>query len=136
MMVKLNTSSDIDLKIKYALVLGSAMQGNPYVKIHALESNIIPLLLNQIEISDELSVQKQIFISKILFSLSSLLGNFPVAQNKLIKYGGIETLTAILKNQDYSVKLKAKALTLVNDIISERVLFYRNFISIKFLCIK
>ncbi len=121
-MIKLNTSQDIDLKTKYALVLGSSMQGNPYVKIHALESNILPLLLNQIATTNESdNFNNQNFISRLLFSLSGLLGNFPLAQNRLIQYGGIETLTSILKNPTYSVKLKAKALTLVNDMISERV---------------
>ena len=85
----------------------------------------MPLLLNQIVKSSESDdLKSQNFISKLLFSLSGLLRNFPIAQNKFIQYGGVETLSKVLNNSAYSSKLKAKTLTVVNDMIVERVTYF------------
>ena len=124
LMNNLNKSQDLDLKSKYILTLGSSLQSNPYVKIHALDSNLLQLILNQI---DDKSIKAdksivELFMSRLIFSLSGLLRNFPVAQNKFIQYGGIKTLNQLLKRNDYTFKLKTKVLTLINDLAAERVI--------------
>lgn len=95
---------------------------NPYVKIHANEANLVQLVLYQItstlKQSEHLNTQN--FISKLIFTLSGLLRNFPAAQNKFIQIGGIETFELVLKSEHFSSKLKTKVLTFLNDLIVEK----------------
>jgi hypothetical protein len=66
--------------------------------------------------------QSEIF-QKLLFVLSGLLRNFPYAQNLFVnKYGGIDALSYLLTFSN-SVKVKTKILTLIDDLIQEKVNF-------------
>lgn len=66
------------------------------------------------------SVENQDFYSKLIFTLSGLLRNFPFAQTQFIRFGGVETLSSLLKSLN-SIKLKTKVLTLADDLIKEKV---------------
>lgn len=124
----LNQSEDFDLKSKYALVLGSSLQSNPYVKIHANEANLVQLVLYQITstLKQTEHLNTQNFISKLIFTLSGLLRNFPAAQNKFVQIGGVETLELVLKSEHFNSKLKTKVLTFLNDLIVEKVEAIKN----------
>lgn len=71
--------------------------------------------------SEEINLKIYEYYSKLLFSLSGLLRNFPFAQNLFVnKYGGIEVFSNLIKLTN-SAKLKAKMLTIINDMIQEQV---------------
>lgn len=59
------------------------------------------------------------FNSKLVFALSGLLRNFPLAQSQFIRYGGVEILSHLIQNSN-SIKLKTKILTLIDDLINEK----------------
>lgn len=118
-MNRLNSTHDSDLKMKLALVLGSSLQSNFYVQKHALDSNLLQLILNQITISTHSANQDKV-LAKFIFVLSGFLRNYPSAQNHFIQHNGIETLVKVLENHSYCIKIKVKVLTLINDLIIER----------------
>ncbi len=91
---------------------------NPKVQLYALNSNLLQLLLSELTGQEE--SPNQMFISRLVFTLSGLLRNMPIAQTKFIQLGGLEVFNRLLKESTYSPKLKAKLLTLVNDLIIEK----------------
>ena len=92
------------------------------MKIHAAKSEFLQLLLNQLSKSlFHSDLDNQNFISKLLFTLSSLLRNFPLAQSQFIRFGGVEVLHNLLKKNSYSIKLKTKVITFTNDILQEKI---------------
>lgn len=128
-MNEMNKSQDKEIKMETVLVLGSAMQSNPKVKIHAVKLDMIQLLLNHISKSlDDLDSNNnnnnnnQDFASRLLFALSSVLRHFPFGQSQFIRFGGVEVLNKILNSQsNFNNKLKIKVITLANDLIMEKV---------------
>jgi nucleotide exchange factor SIL1 len=126
-MNEMNKSQDKEIKMETVLVLGSAMQSNPKVKIHAVKLDMIQLLLNHISKSlDDLDSNNnnnnQDFVSRLLFALSSVLRHFPFGQSQFIRFGGVEVLNKILNSQSkFNNKLKIKVITLANDLIMEKV---------------
>ncbi len=91
----------------------------------ALKSNLLQLLLNQLSLAGQMNSIKDSnstnLISKLIFTLSGLLKKFPHAQSEFIRFGGIEILDKILSIEQFSSKLKAKILTLVSDLLLEKV---------------
>lgn len=87
---------------------------------HAVDFNLLQLILNQITISKNLANEPKI-LAKLIFVLSGFMRNFPLAQNEFLQHNGIEALVKVLKNDLYPIKLKVKILTLINDFIVERV---------------
>lgn len=98
------------------IVLGSAVQSNPKVKVYAIKSQLLQILLNRMStrvLTDELR-------SKFIFTLSGLLRNFPYAQHEFLKLGGVETLSNLMPKIN-SIKLRTKILTLTDDLIREKI---------------
>jgi nucleotide exchange factor SIL1 len=121
-MKEMNKSQDKEIKMETVLVLGSAMQSNPKVKIHAVKLDMIQLLLSHISNTlDDLDVNNQDFVSRLLFALSSVLRHFPFGQSQFIRFGGVEVLNKILNSQMFNNKIKIKVITLNNDLIMEKV---------------
>jgi nucleotide exchange factor SIL1 len=130
----LNTTDDIDLKKESAMVLGAAIQSNPKVKIHAIKSEFLQLILNKLAIksvpnqeaaslsskSPTSILENDDFHSKLLFTLSGLLREYPFAQNQFIRFGGINILSNLIETTS-SFKVKLKIITLTNDLIQEKV---------------
>ena len=58
-----------------------------------------------------------------LGALSSLVRHFPFAQHKLVELGGMQALSDVLsqRSEPGSEKLCLKAITLINDLLVERV---------------
>jgi nucleotide exchange factor SIL1 len=132
-MKEMNKSQDKEIKMETVLVLGSAMQSNPKVKIHAVKLDMIQLLLNHISKSlddlDSNNINNQDFVSRLLFALSSVLRHFPFGQSQFIRFGGVEVLNKILNSQSkLNNKLKIKVITLANDLIMEKVNIYTVFL--------
>lgn len=118
----LNTTQSKSLQIQAALVLGSAMQSNPKVKVHAIKIDVLQMLLNHIgNALLDMDLDNQDFVSKLLFTSSSLLRHFPLAQSQFIRFGGVELMNKILNSQSYTNKLKIKVVTLANDLILEKI---------------
>ena len=58
---------------------------------------------------------------RLIFTLSTLLRNFPAAQSNFLDYGGIETIIKIFDQINSNGKIKIKAIELMNDLIIEKV---------------
>jgi len=56
-----------------------------------------------------------------LYPLSTLLRNFPQAQKNFLEYGGAELMVKILDQTNQNNKILVRALTLMNDLIIEKV---------------
>lgn len=90
------------------------------VKEYAIKTDLLQYILNKLSLqatSD--SVETRDFNSKLVFTLSGLLRNFPFAQSQFIRYGGVEIMSNLVK-QSNSAKFKAKILTLIDDLINEK----------------
>jgi len=58
---------------------------------------------------------------RLLFTLSTLLRNFPQAQLNFLQYGGIETIIKIFDQINSNNKIKIRTIELMNDLIVEKV---------------
>ena len=95
---------------------------NPKVKVHALKLDILQLLLSHVSHSlNDLNLESQDYVSKLIFVMSSLLRHFPFAQSQFIRFGGVEIFNKVLNSQFYTNKIKVKIITLANDLILEKV---------------
>lgn len=106
---------DTDYAQNLIIVIGSAIQSNPKVKVYAIKTQLLQILLNRMStrvLADDL-------LSKFIFTLSGLLRNFPYAQHEFLKFGGVEILSNLIRRIN-SIKLKTKILTLTNDLIREK----------------
>jgi nucleotide exchange factor SIL1 len=60
------------------------------------------------------------FNQKLVFVLSAMLRHFPYAQLKFIEFGGQVTLNNYIRESS-THKIKVKLLTLINDLLLEKV---------------
>jgi hypothetical protein len=95
-------------------------KSNPKVQVHAAKSGFLQLTLNKLDLVLGVDEADKDFVSRSLFALSGLLRNFPHAQGQFVRFGGVETMRTLLENQAISVKLKVKALTILNDLLLEK----------------
>lgn len=88
---------------------------NPKVQLKALSLGFIQYILRllNIELDDNI-------IFRLLYTLSTLLRNFPQAQKNFLEHGGAELMVKIL---DRNNKIAVRAITLMNDLIIEKVKF-------------
>lgn len=60
--------------------------------------------------------------TRVLYALSSLLRHFPHAQKDFLQQGGLQALSGLFESEAHgSVKLQLKAITLINDLVTEKV---------------
>lgn len=64
----------------------------------------------------------EIFLHRLLYTLSTLLRSFPRAQTNFLEHGGAELMVKLL---DSNHKIAIRVLTLINDLITEKVHFIR-----------
>lgn len=111
----LNSSSS-QIRSEALLLLGSATQSNPKVQIAALDSGGVNLLLNILMFDESIQVK-----SRGMYALSCLTRRFPVAQEKLIKYGGLTVFAKIFDEEKQDLfKLQVKIINLIHDLLFER----------------
>jgi len=109
-------STNSNLRKQACFLMGGAAQSNPQFQIAALEAGFVDLFLRLTSLDPEPEVS-----TKAFFALSSLLRNFPEAQNTFLRQGGLGVLTKIFKQENKSYeRLKIKILTLIHDLLVER----------------
>ncbi len=88
---------------------------NHKVQLKAVNLGFIQYILRllNIELDDNI-------IFRLLYTLSTLLRNFPQAQKNFLEHGGAELMVKIL---DRNNKIAVRAITLMNDLIIEKVKF-------------
>ncbi|XP_023218861.1 nucleotide exchange factor SIL1-like [Centruroides sculpturatus] len=109
-------STNSKLRSYVAFTIGSAMQGNPPVQIAVYETNILQQLLRILiyDVTDEVQ-------SRVLYALSCLLRQFPLAQQHFTDSGGLIALAELFKQTKlHSSKLQLKAVTLLHDLVIEQ----------------
>ncbi|XP_067006711.1 nucleotide exchange factor SIL1 [Anabrus simplex] len=105
-----------ELRSGAAHLIGSAVQSNPKAQIAALESGSIGLLLRAVAFDVNPTVR-----ARSLFALSCIVRNFPAAQDKLVKEGGLTVLAQLFESDGQEEqKLQIKVVTLLQDLILER----------------
>jgi len=90
---------------------------NPAVQVSAIEAGALQQLIRLLSTESCIT-----FRSRLLAALSSLVRHFPFAQRKFLELGGLQTLSHLLSDHSSdSEKLSVKAITLVSDLLTERV---------------
>ncbi len=92
---------------------------NPKIQVYAAENGLLQLILNLMSKND---ASNNDLSAKLIYVLSTLIRHFPFVQIKFIEIGGIKILNDFMKNSS-SHKLKVKILTLVDDLVKEKVAF-------------
>lgn len=109
-------STNANLRKQACFLMGGAAQSNPQFQIAALEAGFVDFFLRLTSLDPEPEVS-----TKAFFALSSLLRNFPEAQNTFLRQGGLGVLTKIFEQENKSYeRLKIKILTLIHDLLVER----------------
>ncbi|XP_055851804.1 nucleotide exchange factor Sil1 [Episyrphus balteatus] len=108
------------LRVQSMRVLGALTQNNPKAQISVYEKNF-GSYLSQILISSASTDE----LSTALYAFGSLLRKFPHAQKNILSRSGIRSLITVL-SKDCEIKIKAKALTLISDLIVEKHLAVAN----------
>jgi len=110
----------IDLLIYLLIVTCDILCSNPAVQVAAIEAGALHQLIRQLSVETSVTLR-----SRLLAAMSSLIRQFPFAQLKFMELGGLHTLSTLLTHRSRdSGKLSIKAVTLVSDLLIERV---RNF---------
>jgi hypothetical protein len=81
-----------------------------------LEQNILQFVLQQINKNTDIELS-----TKLVYLLSAVLRHFPYAQTKFFDYGGLNTLSNLILSPKSSNKIKIKVITLINDLVLEKV---------------
>ena len=109
-------SSSLAVRLEACLLVSGAAQSNPQFQISSLESGLLDTLLRLTILQPH-----PLLASRAFSGLSSLLRNFPQAQNKFLRDGGLGLLVRLFQNEGKAhEKLKIKILTLVHDLLVER----------------
>lgn len=107
-------NSDSRIKSESLKILGTCVQNNPKVQIHALESGAVGRLTRLFALEKNEDVKM-----RALFSLSGLLRRFPLAQQHFIKNGGLHALEGVFEKPE-SLKIQLKVVTLMYDLLVEQ----------------
>ncbi|XP_055902498.1 nucleotide exchange factor Sil1 [Eupeodes corollae] len=108
------------LRVQSMRVLGALTQNNPKAQISVYEKNF-GSYLSHILISSASTDE----LSTALYAFGSLLRKFPHAQKNILSRSGVKSLITVL-SKDCEMKIKAKALTLISDLIVEKDLAVAN----------
>ncbi|XP_054851528.1 nucleotide exchange factor SIL1 [Eublepharis macularius] len=104
------------LKEYSSFVLGAALSSNPRVQVAAVDGGALQKLLVVLATDQSLAVKK-----KALFALSSMLRNFPYAQQQFLRLGGLQILRDLCTEKGTET-LHVRIVTLLYDLIIERLL--------------
>ncbi|CAF1145651.1 unnamed protein product [Adineta ricciae] len=117
LLIQLLNSTNVNNDVRHltCLTLGAAFQGNPKVQLKALNLGFVPYLLRllNIEVDDNIRF-------RLMFTLSTLLRNFPQAQRSFLEHGGIETIVTLIDQTEPNNKIQLRAIELMNDLIVEK----------------
>ncbi|XP_022917959.2 nucleotide exchange factor SIL1 isoform X1 [Onthophagus taurus] len=107
-------ATNSEIKRETLKLLGSSMQNNVNVKIHALETGSVDILLRILALDTDMSVKY-----RALFALSGLLRDFPYAQLKFVENAGLSVFSKLFESDN--LKIQQKMLTLINDLLQEEI---------------
>ncbi|XP_069505503.1 nucleotide exchange factor SIL1 [Ambystoma mexicanum] len=102
------------LRERSAFVLGSALSSNPRVQVKAMEGGALQKLLVILATEQPLPVKK-----KALFALSSMLRQFPYAQQQFLRLGGLDVLKGLSRERGAQT-LSVRVVTLLYDLMVEK----------------
>ncbi|CAF3297776.1 unnamed protein product [Rotaria sp. Silwood2] len=109
------TTKNDDICYLTSIALGAAFQGNPKVQLQGLNLGFVRHLLHLLNIETNNNIKY-----RFLFTLSTLLRNFPQAQINFLEHGGIETIIKIFEQNNSNNKIKTRTMELMNDLITEK----------------
>ena len=89
---------------------------NPKVQIKCLDAGILPILVRMLAVESSRPVR-----ARLLSACSAFIRQFPYAQEKFITLGGLQTLVDVFSNKYTNDKLRLKIVTLLHDLLAERV---------------
>ena len=89
---------------------------NPKVQVYMLDNGIMSTLIRILS-----TKTSQTLRNRILYAMSSLLRHFPYAQQHFLQHGGLQALSTVF-NAGGTEKLQLKAVTLINDLVTEKVI--------------
>lgn len=104
------------LKEYVSFVLGAALSSNPRVQVAAVDGGALQKLLVVLATDPSLAVKK-----KALFALSSMLRNFPYAQQQFLRLGGLQILRDLCTENGMET-LHIRIVTLLYDLVIEKML--------------
>lgn len=108
--------TNVALRVKAMRVLGALSQNNPKAQIKVFERNfgshLSQILVNSVHTEE---------LSTALYAFGSLLRKFPHAQQRILSTCGTQALITVL-SKECELKIKAKALTIISDLIVEKKL--------------
>lgn len=108
-------SSDSALKAEAIKLMGSCLQNNLQVQIHALETNAGDHLLKILALEKNEHVK-----AKAVYALSCLVRRYPIAQKQIFSKHGMDVMHKILLSDNPAyVKLKIKVIVLLEDLVLE-----------------
>ena len=97
---------------------------NPQVQRKALNLGFLQYFLRLLN-----TETNDVIILRLLFTLSTLLRNYPQSQQNFLEHGGAELMVKLLDQPNLSNKVVVRIVTLMNDLIIEKVrLFFASFI--------
>ncbi|XP_053236479.1 nucleotide exchange factor SIL1 [Podarcis raffonei] len=98
-----------------SFVLGAALSSNPKIQVAAIEGGALQKLLVILATDQPLAVKK-----KALFALSSMLRQFPYAQQQFLKLGGLQVLRHLCTEKGTEM-LHIRIVTLLYDLVVEKL---------------
>lgn len=112
-MLKLMNNTAEEIRETACHTLGAALQSNAKVQVAAMESGVMHQLIRGLATESSKLVQK-----RMLYALSTLLRQFPFAQLKFLKEGGLQALSSLFKQAD-NKNIQIKIITLLTDLLTE-----------------
>ncbi len=89
---------------------------NPKVQSKGLNLGYVSYLLRLLNTETDTNMKV-----RLLFTLSTLVRNFPQAQINFVQHGGIETIVKMFDQNTANSKMKMRTFELMNDLITEKV---------------
>ncbi|XP_065185063.1 nucleotide exchange factor SIL1-like [Sycon ciliatum] len=111
--------SDAKFRSVAALILGSAMQGNPSVQQTVLHRGVLPTLVQFLQSGSQ---EPKTVRRPAMFALSALVRSHAEAQRRLWELDGLHILKDLCRTsaEDHIPALCVKSVTLIYDILTEQ----------------
>ncbi|XP_059151352.1 nucleotide exchange factor SIL1-like [Physella acuta] len=112
-LLNLINSSNTDIQESALHTLGAALQSNAKVQVATMDIGIMQHLLRTLSVDPNDRVRK-----KALYAVSTLIRQFPFAQKKFLKLGGLSALANLFTSAKEE-NIKIKIITLLTDLLLE-----------------
>eukprot|EP00040_Diaphanoeca_grandis_P021817 m.116492 g.116492 ORF g.116492 m.116492 type:complete len:448 (-) comp28510_c0_seq1:251-1594(-) len=110
-----NVNVSVVIRSVAAKVIGAACQNNPVAQQHAVNDGILPILLVQLDTSNDSTE-----IKRTLYAISAIIRHNPQARDLFwLELGGFGALLKLM--HDSTLAVKSKAVGLVGDLVNEEI---------------